>query len=124
MKKILLADDEKEILALVSSTLQGDSRYVLLTAGDGDAALAAAKRDKPDIMFLDVSMPKKNGIEVLRLLKADPTTSKIKIVMLTGTTQKEARKSALDAGADDYITKPYSPRALLDKVDSLLTPRK
>ena len=119
-KKVLLADDEEDILMLVSATLGGDDRYDLILARDGEQALNRAREERPDLMFLDVMMPKKDGFEVCAELKADDTTSDIKIVMLTAMAQELDKEKAEAAGADFYFTKPFSPTALLDKVEELL----
>ena len=114
-KKVLLADDEEDILMLVSATLGGDDRYDLILARDGEQALNRAREERPDLMFLDVMMPKMNGFEVCAELKGDETTSDIKIVMLTAMAQELDRTKADEAGADFYFTKPFSPTALLDQ---------
>lgn len=119
-KKVLLADDEEGILALVSATLGGDREYKILVARDGEEALSIARREKPALLFLDVLMPKMDGFEVCRALKRDPTTSHIKVIMLTAMTQESDKRKAVEAGADDYFTKPFNPMALLQKVDQVL----
>ena len=122
-KKVLLADDEEDILMLVSATLGGDDRYSLILARDGEEALGIAQREKPDLLFLDILMPKMNGYEVCQLLKKDPTTAQIKVIMLTALAQEADRERALEAGADDYFSKPFSPTALLKRVEDLLSVR-
>jgi CheY-like chemotaxis protein len=87
---------------------------------DGEEAIAICKAQQPNLMFLDLLMPKKNGIEVCRELKEDPETRHVKIVMLTAMSQDADRLTALNAGADGYITKPFSPKALLDKAEEML----
>ena len=82
-KKIMVADDEEAVLALVSATLDDVKRYQLVVVNDGDEALDTARSEQPDLLFLDVMMPHKDGIEVCRLLKGDPETAGIKIVMLS-----------------------------------------
>ena len=119
-KKVLLADDEEDILMLVSATLGGDDRYELILARDGEQALNLAREERPDLMFLDVMMPKMDGFEVCGKLKSDEATSDIKIVMLTAMAQELDRAKAEEAGVDFYFTKPFSPTALLDKVGELL----
>ena len=121
LKKILLVDDEEDILRLVSSTLEGDERYAILVARDGIEALDVAKREKPDILFLDILMPRMDGHEVCRALKENPDTASIKVVMLTALTHEMDRDLARDNDADAYFTKPFSPTALIDKVDELLS---
>ena len=120
-KKVLLADDEEDILMLVSATLGGDERYDLILARDGEEALNRARQDMPDLIFLDVMMPKMDGFEVCGKLKSDSATSGIKIVMLTAMAQEMDKEKADAAGADYYFTKPFSPTALMNKVEELLT---
>ena len=119
-KKVLLADDEEDILVLVSATLGGDDRYNLILARDGEEALRRAREDKPDLIFLDVMMPKMDGFEVCRILKSESATKHVKVVMLTAMAQELDKQKAEQAGADFYFTKPFSPTALLNKVEELL----
>ncbi len=119
-KKVLLADDEEDILMLVSATLGGDDRYSLILARDGEQALQKAREELPDLIFLDVMMPKMDGFEVCRQIKSNSETSGVKVVMLTAMAQELDRQKAEDAGADFYFSKPFSPTALLAKVDELL----
>lgn len=121
MKKVMLADDEEDVLALVTATLEGDPQYVILVARDGEEALEIARRERPDLLFLDILMPKKDGYEVCRALKASSITAGTKIVMLTALAQESDREKAIQAGADGYFTKPFSPTALLQKVEELIT---
>lgn len=121
-KKLLLADDEEGILALVSSTLAGDERYEVLMARNGDEALYLARQEKPDLLFLDIRMPRKDGYEVCRALKEDPDTAHIKVVMLTALPREANWERAMEAGADGYITKPFSPTMLLKKAEEVLDP--
>lgn len=120
MKKVLLADDEDGVLALVSATLGNDRRYTLLTAKDGEEALSIARKEVPDLIFLDIMMPKMDGYQVCQALKHANATRHIKVVMLTAMAQDANRERARSAGADDYFTKPFSPTALLEKVSDLL----
>ena len=119
-KKVLLADDEEDILMLVSATLGGDDRYSLILARDGEQALQKAREELPDLISLDVMMPKMDGFEVCRQIKSNSETSGVKVVMLTAMAQELDRQKAEDAGADFYFSKPFSPTALLAKVDELL----
>ena len=119
MTKLLIADDEVGIRNLVRMTLT-DERYEIIEAKDGDEALAMARREKPRIIFLDVNMPKRSGLEVCRELKGDPAAAGMTIIMLTAKGQETDVEAGLDAGADDYFTKPFSPVALLRKVDEIL----
>ncbi len=119
-KRILLVDDEERILGLAEATLAIDDDYEIVTASDGEEAIAVAKAQKPDLIFLDLLMPKKDGITVCRELRADPETKHIKIIMLTAMSQEADRMTALSVGADGYMTKPFSPKALLDKAKEML----
>ena len=120
MKTILIADDEEAIRALVIATLGNSDAYTLLSAGDGESALQLIREAVPDLVFLDVMMPGRNGIDVCREIKSDPALKHIKVVMLTALGAEEDRQRALDAGASDYFTKPFSPTKLLQKVRELL----
>jgi two-component system, OmpR family, phosphate regulon response regulator PhoB len=119
MAKLLIADDHEGIRDLVRITLM-DDRYEIVEATDGDEALELAIEHKPDLIFLDVTMPKKSGLDVCRSLKSNPDTAESTIVMLTALGQDGDREAGLSAGADGYFTKPFSPVALLRKVDEVL----
>ncbi len=118
--KVLLADDEEDILMPVSATLGGDDRYSLILARDGAEVLKKAHEELPDLIFLDVMMPKMDGFEVCRQIKSDSETANVKVVMLTAMAQELDLQKAEDAGADYYFSKPFSPTALLAKIDELL----
>jgi DNA-binding response OmpR family regulator len=118
-RTVLLADDDPGLRRLVGATL-GSEHFNLLAAADGEETLSVARQRQPALILLDINMPRKNGLEVCRLLKADPTTSHIKIVMLTASGSDVDRTRAFEASADDYFVKPFSPIALLDKVYALL----
>jgi DNA-binding response OmpR family regulator len=118
-RTVLLADDDPGLRRLVGATL-GSEHFDLLAAVDGDETLAVARQRLPALILLDINMPRRNGLEICRLLKADPTTSHIKIVMLTASGSDVDRTRAFEASADDYFVKPFSPIALLDKVYALL----
>ena len=120
-KAVLLADDEVMIRTLIAATLGFEDRYQVLVARDGEEALTTAQREKPDLICLDIMMPGRNGYEVCQALKGDPETAQIKVIMLTALAQESDRWKALEAGADDYVTKPFSPRALLEKVEEVLS---
>ncbi len=120
MKTILIADDEEAIRALVIATLGNSDAFSLLTAGDGETAIQLIRKTVPDLVFLDVMMPGRNGLEVCREIKSDPALKHIKVVMLTALDAEEDRQRAMDAGASDYFTKPFSPTKLLQKVRELL----
>ena len=118
-RTVLLADDDPGLRRLVGATL-GSEHFNLLAAADGEETLSVARQRQPALILLDINMPRRNGLEVCRLLKADPSTSHIKIVMLTASGSDVDRTRAFEASADDYFVKPFSPIALLDKVYGLL----
>jgi two-component system phosphate regulon response regulator PhoB len=121
MAKVLIAEDDSSIRALIRMTLDS-GRFEILEAGDGESALVAAREERPDLLFLDWNMPGRDGIDVCRELRSEPSMRHTKIVLVTGCVRPEDRRAALDAGADDYITKPFSPLFLLDKVTEVLGP--
>jgi len=118
MRTLLIADDESGIRSLVRMTLQRD-QYQILEAADGEQALALAREHRPDLVLLDVMMPGLSGFEVCRALKDDPATANATVVMLTAKAQDSDRAEGIAAGADDYFTKPFSPIALLRKIDDV-----
>lgn len=115
MPTILIADDEAPLRALVRVTLDS-GRLEILEAQDGDEALEVARSGRPDLILLDWSMPGRTGLDVARHLRADPATAAIPIVMLTARTLAVDRAAASEIGIETYMTKPFSPRALLDLV--------
>ena len=121
MKKILIVDDQIEIRELVEITLRiGD--YNIFQAEDGPQALEIAKAENPDLILLDVMMPKggMDGFEVCEALKKDSETAGSTIVMLTSKGQEADKEHARKVGADGYFTKPFSPLALMNKVEEVL----
>jgi two-component system phosphate regulon response regulator PhoB len=118
MRKLLMADDESGVRSLVKMTLESDA-YEIIEASDGEEALRLAREHRPDLMLLDVSMPGMTGFDVCRSLKDDPETEGIKVIMLTARAQQMDMEEGQKAGADDYFTKPFSPVALLKKVDEV-----
>jgi DNA-binding response OmpR family regulator len=121
MAKILIAEDDRAVRSLIRMTLDSGVSKIL-EVEDGEAALEVAHAELPELIFLDWSMPGSDGLEVCRALRDDARTARIKIVMLTARSDDEDRQAALEAGADDYITKPFSPLELLDKVIEVLGP--
>ena len=121
MAKVLIAEDDPSIRALIRLTLD-TGRFEILEAGDGDSALDIARAERPDLLFIDWNMPGLDGVDVCRALRSEPGTAGTKIVLVTARVRPEDRRRALDAGADDYITKPFSPLSLLDKVTEVLGP--
>jgi two-component system chemotaxis response regulator CheY len=118
-RTILVVDDDPMIRKLIATTLEDVSGYRLQEAGDGFEAVERALDVQPEIVFLDIDMPRLNGIETCRRLRSDPATASSTIVMLTGDAGDVAERSAQDAGADLFLTKPFSPLHLLRLVDSI-----
>jgi DNA-binding response OmpR family regulator len=112
---VLIVDDEQHIRLLIEQTLEEllDEDVELYTAADGNEALAAIEAQRPDLVFLDVMMPGQSGLDVCRAVRADPALASSHIVLLTAKGQAHDRDEGLAAGADDYLTKPFDPDALL-----------
>ena len=120
--KILIVDDQKVALQMLRSTL-APLRYVMEDANDGLAAVAKAKEFKPDLILLDLVMPGMDGIEAARLLKNDPQTATIPIIIITANTDRKNLLRAFGAGVDDYINKPFTSSELLSRVQTNLCKR-
>jgi two-component system, OmpR family, alkaline phosphatase synthesis response regulator PhoP len=118
-KKILIVDDEPHVIRLLSFMLKKDG-YDVTTAENGEMGVIRAREIKPDLMFLDVMMPKMNGHEVCRTVKADPELSQTRIVMLTASGQEADRERGISLGVDEFITKPFSPRKVSQLVKDIL----
>jgi DNA-binding response OmpR family regulator len=118
-KKILVADDEVDVLNLVSTNLKA-AGFNVLKAEDGPAALELARNTLPALIVLDLMLPGLSGLEVCKLLRGDPATKLIPIIMLTAKAEEVDRIVGLELGADDYITKPFSPRELVLRVKSVI----
>ncbi len=116
--RILIADDEPDILEILVYNLEKEG-YEVITAKDGQQALDIAKQAKPDLIILDIMMPYKTGIEVCNLLRANPDFSNTLIMMLTALSDETSHIKGLDSGADDYISKPISPKVLVSRVNAL-----
>jgi DNA-binding response OmpR family regulator len=118
MLNVLIADDEESVVELVRVTLE-DERIRVIAASDGVAALALADEIGPDLVLLDVNMPGFDGVEVCRRLRRDARFARTPIVMLTAAVRPEDVRRGLEAGATEYLTKPFSPVRLLTLVDTL-----
>jgi CheY-like chemotaxis protein len=116
---ILIVDDDPMIRKLITTTLEDIAGYSLREAGDGLAAVEAALEERPEIVFLDYDMPRLNGVETCRRLRSDPATAEATIVMLTAMSDGSSHERATAAGADLFLTKPFSPLRLLRLVDDL-----
>ena len=118
-RTILIVDDDESIRRLIAATLEDVSGYRMSEAADGEEAVRRARDVQPSIVFLDIDMPRLNGIETCRRLKSEPVTADATVVMLTGDSDQEAELEARRAGADLFLTKPFSPLHLLRLVDRL-----
>jgi two-component system alkaline phosphatase synthesis response regulator PhoP len=113
-KKVLIVDDDHRLRQIVCTTI--GTEFQIVEASNGPQALTLARSDDPDLILLDVNMPGVDGFRVCRILKNDPLTSQIPIVMLTGRGRRKDIQMGRDMGANDYIVKPFSPLGLLNKV--------
>jgi DNA-binding response OmpR family regulator len=116
---VLVVEDDPVILRLleVNFTMEG---FEVLSAADGREALERARVDRPDIVVSDIMMPNMNGFELLEAMRADPDVAGIPIILLSAKAQTDDVRAGLDAGADDYITKPFEPLELVERVTKLL----
>ncbi|HSQ60245.1 MAG TPA: response regulator [Acidobacteriota bacterium] len=117
--RILVVDDEIYIVHILDFSL-GMEGYEVLTALDGEQALERVRSEKPDLVVLDIMMPKLDGYEVCRAIKSDPATRNTPVILLSAKGRNVDQKMGFDVGADDYITKPFSPRKLVERINSLL----
>lgn len=119
MPKLLVIDDDHTLFGLLADYL-GNAGFDCDHAPDGDAGLAALSRETWDVVILDVMLPAKSGHDVLRLIRANPLTSKVPVIMLTARGEEEDKVAGLELGADDYLAKPFSPKELVARLRALL----
>jgi len=120
--RILVADDDVDIRELVEfklSTLGHD----VVAVGDGAAAIEACRAERPDLAVLDVMMPGVSGLEAIKAIRATPELADLPVILLTARAQESDVETGFDSGADDYVTKPFSPRELAERVEALLGAR-
>jgi len=115
----LIVDDEKQLVSLVKLHMEM-SGYEVMSAIDGESALAIAREEKPDLIILDLMIPKVDGLEVCRRLRTEPGTKTVYVIMLTALSETTDKLKGFECGADDYVTKPFSPRELVARVNRLL----
>ena len=120
-RTILVVDDEPFICRSLTFVLRKDN-YRVFEARNGEEGLAAIKEHKPDLVFLDVMMPKINGFQVTEQVRADPSLAAVKIILLTAKGQECDREVGKTAGANDYMTKPFSPTKILERAREILGP--
>ena len=116
---ILVVDDDPVILQLLQVNFEMEG-FTVITAADGREGVARTRADRPDIVVSDVMMPRMSGLELVAELKADPDTASIPVLLLTAKAQQADVSSGLEQGADDYVTKPFEPLDLVDRVNRLL----
>ena len=119
LRTVLIADDEPSMRLLVHATIESDD-YAVVEASDGAEAWAMVQKYRPSLVLLDVQMPERTGIEVLRSIKADANLNATKVILLTSKAQESDVEAGLIAGADFYLTKPFSPLDLLTRVEEAL----
>jgi DNA-binding response OmpR family regulator len=118
-EKILIVEDEKDIVKMLEYNLKKEG-FSTVAARDGEAALTAARKERPDLILLDIMLPGIDGLEVCKALRGDPKTAAIPIIMLTAKSQESDKIVGLELGADDYVTKPFSPRELIARIKAVI----
>lgn len=119
MKSILIIEDDPDIVELLRYNLERES-YRVTAAGDGAAGLDALRREPPDLLILDLMLPEVSGLDVCRTVRGDPELATLPVIMLTAKSEEVDVISGIELGADDYITKPFSPRQLVARVGAVL----
>jgi CheY-like chemotaxis protein len=119
LRTVLIADDESSMRLLVHATIESDD-YTVVEAADGAEAWALIQQHKPSLVLLDVQMPGRSGLDVLRSIKTDPSLTATRVILLTSKAQESDVEAGLIAGADFYLTKPFSPLDLLTRVEEAL----
>ena len=118
-KRVLIIEDEQDVIDLLALHFLKDASYSISTAVDGASGLEKARTEQPSVIILDLMLPKMSGLEVCKILKADKVTRSIPVVMLTAKSSEADRINGLELGADDYITKPFSPREVMLRVKAI-----
>jgi two-component system alkaline phosphatase synthesis response regulator PhoP len=118
-QRILVVDDDKEIARLLRAYLE-QAGFQVLVAYDGETALHAVRRERPDLIVLDLMLPDRDGWEITRLVRGDPTVASTPIVMLTARVEDTDKIVGLELGADDYVTKPFNPQVVIARVRAVL----
>ena len=119
MRRILVVDDDREVVRLIRAYLE-QAGFEVLAAHDGDTAVHIIRRERPDLLLLDLMLPGKDGWEITRLVRADAALAHIPIIMLTARVDDTDKIVGLELGADDYVTKPYNPREVVARVRARL----
>src|SRR5712692_9043879 len=119
-KTVLIVEDERDVVDLLTLNLRKNGGFGISVASDGVAGLTKARTEKPAFIILDLMLPKMPGLEVCKILKSDPATRQIPIMMLTAKAEEIDRIVGLEFGADDYVTKPFSPREVVLRIKAIL----
>lgn len=119
MRRILVVDDDREVVRLIRAYLE-QAGYEVLAAHDGDTAMHMLRRERPDLLLLDLMLPGKDGLEITRLVRSDAALAHVPIIMLTARIDDTDKIIGLELGADDYVTKPYNPREVVARVRARL----
>jgi two-component system, OmpR family, phosphate regulon response regulator PhoB len=119
-KLVLIVEDERDVIDLLTLNLRKAGGFIISTASDGASGLNKARTEKPALIILDLMLPKMTGLEVCKVLKTDPATRHIPIMMLTAKAEEIDRIVGLEFGADDYVTKPFSPREVILRIQAIL----
>ena len=122
-KRILIIEDEPDVVDLLTLQLRKSGEFSVSTAPDGAAGVSKAREESPALIILDLMLPKMPGLEVCKILKTDPATRDIPIIMLTAKAEEIDRIVGLEFGADDYVTKPFSPREILLRIKAIIRRR-
>jgi len=122
-KKVLVVDDDMDTREIISMKLQAHG-YDVVTASDGQEGTLKARAEKPNLIVLDVMLPRSSGFKVARMLKFDPELGKIPIILLTARVQQSDKETGAQVGADDYMVKPFDPDELLQKINKILEGQK
>jgi len=118
-KKILIVDDERDLVETLTFRLEAND-YQVIAAYDGQEGLDKARKEKPDLIILDLMLPKIDGYKVCRMLKFDENYKKIPILIFTARAQESDKKMGEEVGCDGYVTKPFEPKALLERIKELI----
>ncbi len=119
MSRILVVDDDKQIARLIRSYLE-QAGFQVIVANDGETALHALRRERPDLVVLDLMLPDRDGLDVTRVMRGDPSLAATPIIMVTARVEDTDRIVGLELGADDYVTKPFNPREIVARVRAVL----
>jgi DNA-binding response OmpR family regulator len=123
MRKLLVIDDDPGVSAYIKAAIQSQGEFAVSTAGDGFKGLDMALAEPPDVVLLDITMPGRDGLTVLRMLKEDERTSHVPVVMMTGVPTQEARTTSTELGAFAFMPKPFSPAKLREQLVEAATSR-